>query len=58
MSDLKGQQGYMTATIHITRKATGKTETHSLILTPIESTEAKEYTNGSNPLDGSAQRSD
>lgn len=58
MSDLKGQQGCMTATIHITRKASGKTETHNLILTPIEPTEAKEYMNGSNSLDGSAKRSD
>ncbi len=31
MSDLKGVPGEMRATIHITRKATGKTETFEIV---------------------------
>ena len=36
---LKAQPGSMTATIHITRKATGQVETHQLILTPQQEQE-------------------
>ena len=31
MSELKGQPGELRATIHITRKATGKVETYELV---------------------------
>ena len=37
MSEIKSQPGQIRAVIHITRKATGQTETHELVLTPMES---------------------
>jgi hypothetical protein len=50
MADLKGAPGELRFTIHITRKATGKTETHELI--------GKVNDDGGNALDGSSQRRD
>jgi len=39
---LAAGEGQMRATIHITRKATGVTETHDLIFTPLPADEQAE----------------
>lgn len=55
MNSLAGQPGVLTATVTVTRKATGKVETYQLIGTPVEEPQQqKEQDNGCNPLDRSA----
>lgn len=58
--DLKGEGGVVTATIHITRKATGAVETYNLTM-PVSREQAEllqEAKNDSNPLIDGSQRSD
>lgn len=54
MNDLMGQPGVLTATVHVTRKETGKTETFTLIGTPVEEETKKEDDNGGHALHSSS----
>jgi hypothetical protein len=58
MNDLVGQPGVMHATIHITRKATGKTETYQIVGTPVDQEQTKEEIDGRNSFDSSQKCSD
>lgn len=47
MSDLQGNPGEVRMTIHVTRKATGKTETHELVGRVVDEVKEKDEDNGS-----------
>ena len=57
MSNLSGQTGELRFTVQITRKATGKVEEVELV-GHLDEEKLKELKNGSDPLDGSTERSD
>jgi hypothetical protein len=57
MSNLMGQVGEVTFTVEIKRKDTGKIDTFNLVGKATEE-QLKEFTNGSNALNGSEKRSD
>lgn len=47
MSELKAQPAEFRATIHVTRKATGKVETYELVSVPDEQPKQKDSEHGS-----------
>ena len=57
MSNLSGQTGELRFTVQITRKATGKVEEVELV-GYLDEEKLKELQDGSDPLDGSTERSD
>lgn len=57
MPELHGQIGELRMTVEITRKETGKTDTVELVGF-LDEDKLKEFLNGSNTLDSSAQRGD